>query len=90
MNKGELIEAIAQGADLSKGQATDALNATFETIKKALKKKDKVQVIGFGTFSAQNRPARNGRNPRTGETIKIKAKNVAKFKAGKALEEALN
>lgn len=90
MNKGDLIEAVAKSADLSKAQATEAVSAVFGTIEKCLKKGDKAQLLGFGTFSVNKRAARDGRNPATGEKIKIKAKNVIKFKAGKALDEALN
>lgn len=90
MNKGELVSAIADKAGLTKDQAEAALSATIDSIQGALKKDDSVSLIGFGTFSVTNRPAREGRNPRTGETIKIAAKNVAKFKPGKKLSEALN
>lgn len=90
MNKGELVSAIADKSGLTKDQAEAALSATIDSIQGALKKDDSVSLIGFGTFSVTNRPAREGRNPRTGETIKIAAKNVAKFKPGKKLSEALN
>ena len=90
MNKTELIERIAQEADISKAAAEKAVNATIDTIKKTLKKGDSVALIGFGTFSVGKRAARTGRNPRTGEEIKIKAAKVPKFTAGKALKEALN
>ena len=90
MNKTELIEKIAVGADLSKGDAKKALEATIEAIKNALVEGDKVQLIGFGTFSVNERPAREGVNPHTGEKIAIAAKKVAKFKAGAALADALN
>lgn len=89
MNKGDLIEAISKGADLSKADADRALNATLEAITKTLKKGDKVTIPGFGTFSISKRAARTGRNPATGETIKIKAKKTPKFKAGSALAEAV-
>jgi DNA-binding protein HU-beta len=89
MNKGDLIEAIAKGADLSKADADRALNATLDAITKTLKKGDKVTIPGFGTFSVTKRAARTGRNPATGETIKIKAKKNAKFKAGSALSDAV-
>ena len=89
MNKGELIEAIAKGASLSKKDAGVALDTTLTTIQKALKKGDKVTLIGFGTFSITKRAARTGINPRTGEKIKIKAKKVVKFKAGAALSKAV-
>jgi len=89
MNKGELIEAIAKGASLSKKDAGAALDTTLTTIQKTLKKGDKVTLIGFGTFSITKRAARTGINPRTGEKIKIKAKKVVKFKAGAALSKAV-
>ena len=81
MNKTELIEKIAVAADLSKGDAKKALEATIEAIKNALVEGDKVQLIGFGTFSVNERPAREGINPATKEKIAIAAKKVAKFKA---------
>lgn len=90
MNKTELIEKIAVGADLSKGDAKKALEATIEAIKNALVEGDKVQLIGFGTFSVNERPAREGINPATKEKIQIAAKKVAKFKAGAELADALN
>ena len=86
MNKGELIDAIASGADLSKAQAGEALNATLDAIKGAVKKGDRVSLVGFGSFSVSDRAARTGRNPRTGETMKIPAKKVVKFKAGADLK----
>ena len=89
MNKGDLIDAIATGADLSKADAGRALDATIEAITKTLKKGDKVTLVGFGTFSVSKRAARNGRNPQTGATIKIKAKKVARFKPGKELAERI-
>jgi DNA-binding protein HU-beta len=89
MNKGDLIDAIAKGADLSKADADRALNATLDAITKTLKKGDKVTIPGFGTFSITKRAARTGRNPATGETIKIKAKKTPKFKAGSALSDAV-
>ncbi len=90
MNKGDLIEAVAEGAGITKGQATDAVSTVFSSIENCLKAGDKAAFVGFGTFSANLRAARDGRNPRTGETIKIAAKTQAKFKAGKGLTEALN
>ena len=90
MNKSELIESIAQSADMTKTDATRALEATVDTIKKALKKGDTVALVGFGTFSVGARAARDGRNPKTGETIKIKAAKVPKFTPGKHLKDALN
>ena len=90
MNKTELIAAIADQAELSKKDAEAALNAFNGTIGKALKKGDKVQLVGFGTFEVSKRSARKGRNPQTGETIKIKASKTPKFKAGKALKDMVN
>lgn len=90
MNKSDLVDAIAKSADLSKAAAARALDATVETIKKALKKGDTVSLVGFGTFKVGKRAARNGRNPRTGATIKIKAAKVPKFTAGKGLKDAVN
>src|SRR5487761_1950111 len=90
MNKSDLIEAIAKSADISKAAAGRALDATVESIKKALKKGDTVSLVGFGTFKVGKRAARNGRNPRTGATIKIKAAKVPKFRAGKGLKDAVN
>ena len=89
MNKTELIEKIASGANLSKADAKKALDATVEAIKAALIEGDKVQLIGFGTFSVNERPAREGINPATKETITIAAKKVAKFKAGAELADAI-
>ena len=90
MNKSDLVDAIAKSADISKAAAARALDSTVDTIKKALKKGDSVSLVGFGTFKVGKRAARNGRNPRTGETIKIKAAKVPKFSAGKGLKEAVN
>ncbi len=90
MNKSDLVDAIAKSADISKAAAARALDATVETIKKTLKKGDSVSLVGFGTFKVGIRAARNGRNPRTGETIKIKAAKVPKFSAGKGLKDAVN
>lgn len=90
MNKSELIDQVAAKADISKSSAGDALDAVLEGITGALKQGDSVTFVGFGTFSVSHRAARDGRNPRTGETIKIKASKLAKFKAGKALKDALN
>lgn len=90
MNKSELIEAVAKKADLSKAKAEEALNATLQTITASLKKGDEVKLIGFGTFTVRKRAATTGRNPRTGETIKIAASKQAKFVAGKALKDAVN
>lgn len=90
MNKSDLVDAIAKSAELSKASAGRALDATVDTIKKALKKGDTVSLVGFGTFKVGKRAARNGRNPRTGATIKIKAAKVPKFSAGKGLKDAVN
>ena len=89
MNKTELIEKIALGAELSKADAKKALEATIEAIKNALVDGDKIQLIGFGTFSVSERPAREGINPATKEKITIAAKKVAKFKAGAELADAI-
>ena len=90
MNKNELIDAIAEEADLSKASAGRALDAAFNAITGALTKQDTVSLVGFGTFSVKHRAAREGRNPRSGETIQIKASNAPGFKAGKALKDAVN
>jgi DNA-binding protein HU-beta len=90
VNKSDLVDAIAKSADLSKAAAARALDATVDSIKKALKKGDTVSLVGFGTFKVGKRAARNGRNPRTGATIKIKAAKVPKFSAGKGLKDAVN
>ena len=89
MNKTELIEKIAAGAGLTKADAKKALEATTEAIKGALIAGEKVQLMGFGTFSVNERPAREGINPATKQKIKIAAKKVAKFKAGAELADAL-
>jgi DNA-binding protein HU-beta len=85
MNKAELIAKIADDAGITKTQANATLGAFVDAVTKTLKKGDKVTLVGFGTFSVSKRAARNGRNPQTGAVIKIKAKKVAKFKAGKEL-----
>ena len=90
MNKKELVESIASAADISKAAAEKALNGTLAAIADTLKKGDKVKLVGFGTFSVSKRDARQGRNPQTGQAIKIPAKKVAKFKAGSKLSEAIN
>jgi len=90
MNKAELIEAVAADANLSKADAGRAVDAVVDSISSALSKGQQVAVVGFGTFSVKHRAARAGRNPRTGETIQIKASNVPGFKAGKALKDAVN
>ena len=90
MNKAELIEVIAAEADLSKAAAGRALDAAIGGITKALKKGDSVSLIGFGTFAVGKRAARTGRNPKTGDTIKIKAAKVPKFRPGKGLKDTVN
>jgi len=89
MNKSDLIDAIAKGASITKVQSEAALSSTLEAIRKALKKGDRVQLVGFGTFSVTKRAARIGRNPQTGKALKIAARKVAKFKAGKELSAAV-
>jgi DNA-binding protein HU-beta len=86
MNKAELIEAMASSANLSKADAKRALDGFIETTTKALKKGDRVALVGFGSFSVSKRAARKGRNPQTGKEITIKAKNVVRFKAGAELQ----
>jgi len=83
MNKAELIDKIAKDADITKAEANEALDSFTNTVIGSLKKGDRVTLVGFGTFSVSDRAARNGRNPQTGEVIKIKARKVPKFKAGK-------
>ena len=87
MNKSELVVALAQKAELSKKDAEKALSAFVETVTEALKAGDKIQLVGFGTFEAKDRPARTARNPRTGEEIQIAASKTPVFKAGKALKD---
>ncbi len=90
MNKAELIDAVASAANLSKAEASRAVDAVVDTITDALRKGQQVSVVGFGTFSVKHRAARQGRNPKTGDTIEIAATNVPGFKAGKALRDAVN
>ncbi len=90
MNKAELIAAIAEESELSKAKAELAFNSVMDTIKKAVTKGDNVQLIGFGTFSSGKRAARMGRNPKTGEAIKIAAAKTVKFSAGKAFKDTVN
>ena len=85
MNKAELIEAMANNAKISKADAKRALDSFIDTTSKALKKGDRVALVGFGSFSVSRRAARKGRNPQTGKEIQIKAKNVVRFKAGSEL-----
>ena len=90
MNKTELIDQIANDADISKASATRALDAALEAITAELKASGSVSLVGFGTFEVGERAARTGRNPRTGESIKIDAAKVPKFRAGKSLKDAVN
>ncbi len=90
MNKTELIDAVAEGADISKAAATRAVDTMLDSISKTLANGDQVTLVGFGTFSVKARAARTGRNPRTGEAINIPAAKVPGFKAGKALKDAVN
>ena len=89
MNKADLVNAVAEVVSTKK-EAQEAVDCVFETIKKALKKKDSVQIVGFGSFKVNKRGARKGRNPQTGEEIKIAARTVPKFVPGKALKDAVN
>ena len=90
MNKTEVIDAVAEAADISKSSARRAVDAMTDIIAGTLKKGDSVALVGFGTFSVRQRAARDGRNPRTGETIQIKASTLPVFKPGKALKDAVN
>lgn len=90
MNKGDLIDAVADETGLSKADSGRAVDAIVGVVTGALQKGDQVSLVGFGTFSVKRRAARQGRNPRTGETIQIAASNVPGFKAGKALKDAVN
>ena len=90
MNTTELVAAIAEQADLSKKDAEAALKAFTDVVSKSLKKGEKIQLVGFGTFEVSKRSARTGRNPQTGKTMKIAASKAPKFKAGKALKDAVN
>jgi len=90
VNKQELIDAVAEGADLPKASATRAIDAVLDSITDALKKGDSVSLVGFGSFNVKARPARIGRNPQTGASINIAASNVPSFKAGKALKDSVN
>jgi DNA-binding protein HU-beta len=89
MNKADLINAVADKADLSKADAGRAVDAFIEVVTKALKKNDKVSLVGFGTFAIRKRAARTGRNPKTGAALKIAASKNPSFKAGKALKDAV-
>ncbi len=90
VNKSELVEAIADGADISKASAGRALDSALDAITTALQNGEQVSLIGFGTYSVKHRAARTGRNPQTGAEIEISAANVPSFKAGKALKDAVN
>ena len=90
MNKGEFVTAVSDAAELTKADAARAVDAMIEVIKTALKAGDDITLVGFGTFSVRERAARDGRNPQTGDTIKIKASKIPAFKAGKALKDAVN
>ena len=90
MNKVELVAAIAEKSELTKVDAEKALKVFIDTVTEELKNGGKVQLVGFGTFEVAERPAREGRNPRTGETMKIAASKTPKFKAGKALKDSMN
>jgi len=90
VNKAEMIEEIAQAAEISKSAAERAIDALVGAVKSSLKKGDDVTLVGFGTFYASARAARTGRNPRTGEALQIAASRVPKFRAGKALKDAIN
>ncbi|MDD6331437.1 MAG: HU family DNA-binding protein [Clostridium sp.] len=90
MNKTELIAAVAEKTELSKKDAEKAIKAFTDVVAEELKKGEKIQLVGFGTFEVAERPAREGRNPRTGETMPIAASKAPKFKAGKALKDMVN
>jgi DNA-binding protein HU-beta len=90
MNKQDLVAIVAESGELSKAKAGEVLDAVFEAITKSLKKKQEVRLVGFGTFSTSRRKAGKGRNPRTGEEIKIPATTTVRFKAGKGLKDAVN
>ena len=90
MNKTELVAAVAEQADISKKDAEKALKAFVDVVTEEMKKGEKVQLVGFGTFEVSERAAREGRNPQTGKTMKIEACKAPKFKAGKALKDAVN
>ena len=90
MNKTELIDAVAEAADLTKAESSRAVDAVVAAVTKALKDGDAVTLVGFGTFQVRDRAARTGRNPKTGDTIKIAASKNLSFKAGKALKDAVN
>lgn len=89
MNKADLIDVLAKEAELTKAKAGEVVDLVFASLTKSLKKGESVTLVGFGTFDVSKREARKGRNPQTGEAIKIKARTVAKFRPGKALREAV-
>jgi DNA-binding protein HU-beta len=90
MNKQDLIAAVAEATELPKAKAGDAVDAVFNAIEEALKKKDEVRLVGFGTFATAKRKGGMGRNPRTGEAIKVEPSTTVRFKSGKGLKDALN
>ena len=90
MNKGEFVGSVAEAAEMTKADAERAVEAVFKVVKKTLNAGDSISLVGFGTFSVRKRAARTGRNPRTGDAIKIKASKVPAFKAGKGLKDAIN
>ena len=90
MNKGDLVEAVASDAGISKAEAQAAVDSVIDNVTATLRKGGKVTLVGFGTFATSERSAREGRNPQTGKPIKIPAKKVAKFSPGKALKDAIN
>ena len=90
MNKNDLVASVSDATSLSKADAASAVESVFDTITSSLKKGDEIRLVGFGTFSVARRAASEGRNPRTGEKIQIKASNQPKFKAGKGLKDAVN
>ncbi|MBF0218995.1 MAG: HU family DNA-binding protein [Gammaproteobacteria bacterium] len=90
MKKSDLVDAVAEKADITKAAAGNAIDAVFDSITEALKTGEQVTLIGFGTFMVRERAARSGRNPRTGESLEIKASKSPGFKAGKSLKDALN
>ena len=89
MTKGELVESVANATDMSKAQSDEAVNAMLDAIGRGLRRDEEVRLVGFGTFSVRERKSRNGRNPQTGERIRIEASKTVNFKPGKALKESL-
>jgi len=89
VTKGELVESVAKATDMSKAQSDEAVNAMLDAIGKGLRRDEEVRLVGFGTFSVRERKARNGRNPQTGERIRIEASKTVNFKPGKALKGSL-